>query len=542
MFEVTKDSNSTEINIPDEYKPTPIEAKPITGWSLVGTSSANREIVTPIGNFTTAQGVKFTSNTELSIEKTALAGSTNAFAWLLYKYSDQTDKDPYTLSDNFKNSSLLLYVKTDSANALHIQTAQKHGLYSYYGDVTLKKESTYYVAELDSRNWIRKTVETVGRTQEISNNGIIEFDSAFEGYIKIPWSSFIMGDNDTNISNMVGSFQFRVAGVGGEYGSVTVAPVFEVTKDSNSTEINIPDEYKSAPLDVKSIEMGTVKSRMTNFSVDRKDSGYSLYIDSTVIGDTEKAWVSGDKKWTYVENTHTGSDGNANLIMSPVLPLAAKDVDGFLIYLKTDKANEFSLTVEYEKGTHWNKDWNPTISLKPGENVQVLAAGSDNWEKKTIEKGGFYNGGAEATLVFGKVCFDKAFEGYIKIPFTSFGNDSGWAPYTTITNGALDRIVLFQSAFKGIGGTKYGEVVTDIVGFYTSDTPHTTFNVSAQTYETGDVNNDCFVNGTDLKELRKHLLGIKAEVNTVYGNVNEDTDGNVDILDLIRLKKIIAGA
>lgn len=549
VFLVTSDSTSTKINVPDEYKTKPIEAKPITGWSLIGSSSAAREIVMPIDNFTTAQGVKFTSSTELSIEKTALAGSTNAYARLFYSYQPYiggNNKElgfntAYVLSDDFADSSIIFYVKTESKNALHFQLAQSNKPnYNYYVNPTLGKGSTYYVAELGSQNWISKTVGTVGKSDENEvRNGVIEFDDAFEGYVKIPWSSFSC---DTAFANRIGSLEFRVAGVGGSYGSVTIAPVFEVTKDSTSTEINIPDEYKPAPLAVNSIEMGTVKSRMTNFSVEENDSGYRLYIDPEVIGDSESAWVSGATKWSYVENEHTGSGLSANLLMKPAIPLAAKDVDGFLVYIKTEKANEFALTVEYEKGTHWNNSWNPSISLKPGETVQVLATGSDDWQEMSIVKGGIYGSGADATSVYGKVCFDKAFEGYIKIPFTSFGNDSNWAPYTTITNNALDRIVLFQAAFKGIGSTAYGEVVTDIVGFYTSDSPLTTFKVSAPTYDTGDVNNDCFVNGTDLKELRKHLLGIKAEVNTAYCNVNGDDDNAINILDLIRLKKLLADA
>lgn len=546
VFFVTKDSTSTQINVPDEYKPAPIEATPITGWKLIGSSTAARTQVMPLEKFTTAQGVKFTSDTETVIDKTALAGSTNAYARLWYSYQKFTDdtktvlSNAYVLSDDFKNQSIIFYVKTDSANALHIQTGQSCA-FSYYVTPTLAKDGTYYVAEIGSEEWISKTATTVGNTTTgETRNGVIEFDSAFEGYVKIPWSSFSC---DTAFTNRIGSVEFRVAGVGGSYGSVTIAPVFEVTQDSPSTEINIPDEYKPAPLDVKSIEMGTVRSRHYNFSNEKVDNGYNLYIDSSVFGDSDSAWVSGAETWTYVENAYTGSSADANLIMKPAIPLAAKDVNGFLVYLKTETANEFALTVEYEKGTHWTKSWNPTISLKPGKTVEVLAAGSDDWQEMTIEKGGIYSEDNYATLIYGKVCFDEAFEGYIKIPFASFGNDSGWAPYTTTTQGAIDRIIAFQPAFKGIGSAKYGEeLVTDIVGFFTEDSPLTTYEVSEAVYDTGDVNNDCFVNVTDLAELKKHLLGVAAEASVKYANVNGDTDGVVNILDFIRLKKTLAGA
>lgn len=546
VFLVTSDSTSTKINVPDEYKPAPIEATPITGGERANYNSQYVSLsdVMPIGKLTTAKGIKLTpSNDALSYDEKDIYSSKANANYLFKEAPDAQTGTYYTLPDTFlTNGVFMLYVKTNTANAIlpTVHFGKNSGKYNL--TYSLKVGGTYSYAALDDDMWTEGTVKFTGLGVDSSRTdyGVIQLDSAFEGYIKIPISSFVAPE--AGAINAIGRIEVKFAKVGGDDGDVIAGPFFYVTSDSTSTEINIPDEYKPAPLAVNSIEMGTVESRMTNFSVEENDSGYRLYIDPEVIGDSESAWVSGATKWSYVENKHTGSGLSANLLMKPAIPLAAKNVDGFLVYIKTEKANEFALTVEYEKGTHWNKSWNPSISLKPGETVQVLATGSDDWQEMSIVKGGIYGSDADATSVYGKVCFDKAFEGYIKIPFTSFGNDSNWAPYTTITNNALDRIVLFQAAFKGIGSTDYGEVVTDIVGFYTSDSPLTTFKVSAPIYDTGDVNNDCFVNGTDLKELRKHLLGIKAEVNTVYGNVNEDTDGNVDILDLIRLKKIIAGA
>ena len=88
----------------------------------------------------------------------------------------------------------------------------------------------------------------------------------------------------------------------------------------------------------------------------------------------------------------------------------------------------------------------------------------------------------------------------------------------------------------------YGNVTVGLTGYITADSPSVSYNVSAPVYHQGDVNNDWFVNSTDLTQLRKYLLGIGAEINKNDANVDKDTQGSVDIIDLVRLKKLLATA
>ena len=48
------------------------------------------------------------------------------------------------------------------------------------------------------------------------------------------------------------------------------------------------------------------------------------------------------------------------------------------------------------------------------------------------------------------------------------------------------------------------------------------------------------MNSADLIELRKYLLGADAEINIGDANVDRDENSQVNIVDLIRLKKIIS--
>ena len=58
-------------------------------------------------------------------------------------------------------------------------------------------------------------------------------------------------------------------------------------------------------------------------------------------------------------------------------------------------------------------------------------------------------------------------------------------------------------------------------------------------YVSGDMNEDGAVDGLDLIRLKKHLAGWEVEINEKAADMNGD--GAVDGLDLIRIKKYLAG-
>lgn len=541
IFYVTADSTSTKIEVPQEYQPAPIAATPITGWTVNRNShkTVKSTEVYPVDNIL-AQGIQMSPSDSLSsgynvVEDDKIYAGNNAGS--NYTAFQMTEKLSLT-----GTTGMIFYVKTDNANKV-MPIISIDAKKAWYPDMALGVGRSYEYRALDADSWTSGTA-AAGHTN--SYFGVVSFDSAFEGFVKIPYTSLT---NDTVASinteqHPAVSFFFKVKGIGDTYGNTVVGPVMLITSDSPSPKIEVPAEFQPQPIEVKSVvDFKTVRSGAYVFSADPVENGYSLSIAPSVLSEEETKYTAGASKWSYVEaeDGKIGADGKTVLIMNPTIPLAPCDSEGFLVYLKTDSANALAVSFEYENGTHWHNSWAPQMMLKPGTTVSVCPVGSEAWVDKTVEIGYGTN-----TDMYGMITFDAAFEGYIKVPYSALNNDSGWSPYTTADKGSIDRIKQITFRFKGIGGKVenglYGNVTVGLTGYITADSPSVSYNVSAPVYHQGDVNNDWFVNSTDLTQLRKYLLGIGAEINKNDANVDKDTQGSVDIIDLVRLKKLLATA
>ena len=536
---ITADSTSTKIEVPQEYQPAPIAATPITGWTVNRNAwqTVKSTEVYPVDNIL-AQGIQMSPSASLSggsnvVEDNAISTSQNYTAFNM--------NEELSLSGT---TGMIFYVKTDGANKIMPDIVINNTGVSWVTwnpDMALGVGKTYEYRALDADTWTAATA-TAGHTNDY--NGVVSFDSAFEGFVKIPYTS-LTNDSVSSIKtelNTAVRFLFKVKGIGDTYGNTVVGPVMLITSDSTSTKIEVPDEFKPAPIEVKSVvDFKTVRSGAYVFTANPVENGYSLSIDPSILSEEEIKYTAGASKWSYVEaeDGKIGSNGMTVMIMDPTIPLAPCGSEGFLVYLKTDSANALAISFEYERGTHWSPNYDPQMMLKPGTTVNVCPTGSETWVDKTVEIGHGTN-----TDMYGMITFDAAFEGYIKVPYSALNNDSGWKPYTTVDKGSIDRIKRITFRFKGIGGKVenglYGNVTVGLTGYITADSPSVSYNVSAPVYNQGDVNNDWFVNAGDLTQLKKYLLGADAEINVVDANVDKDIEGQVNIIDLIRLKKLIA--
>ena len=504
FFVTTDDSTSTKIVVPEEYRPKPINVKPIilTGFNNHWAFDASFVMPYGISSITNLSGIKLSGNTNGEQD---LMGK--GYAGFLYVNSSET----HELPDGFtQNGSIIMYVKTDSLNEIVLMTMTNNGTLT-----KLKANGSYEYAKLGDESWTSAV---------INENGIIPFESAFEGFIKIPASSIIGYDSGANmVFDNLTYFDVRVGGIGGKFGDVTVGPFFVTTEDSASTKLIVPEEYRPAPLDIKTFDFGDVHAATYAFSADKLENAnnYKLYIGDSVLSEATVKYQGSDvtPKWSYLENSDgiEGADNWTALVMNTRVKTYMKDAAGIVFYVNFPKANMFAPCLTFDGAN--------SIMLKPGEKVYVLQSGSDTWAEKSVE-----NGYMDNALIYGKVTFDSAFEGYIKVPLTSLNSDWGWRP--TLNGDNMSALTSVALRFKGIGDdAMYGkEIIAGVTGYYTTDTARAEIgSVTKPEYAAGDANYDWKVDSQDLVDVRKTLLG--AGTYTGY---------DVTVLDLIRIKKVLS--
>ena len=504
FFVTTDDSTSTKIVVPEEYQPKPINVKPIilTGFNNHWAFDASFVMPYGISSITNLSGIKLSGNTNGEQD---LMGK--GYASFLYVNSSET----HELPDGFTQSgSIIMYVKTDSLNEIVLMTRTNNGTLT-----KLKADGSYEYAKLGDESWTSAV---------INENGIIPFESAFEGFIKIPASSIIGYDSGANmVFDNLTYFDVRVGGIGGKFGDVTVGPFFVTTEDSASTKLIVPEEYRPAPLDIKTFDFGDVHAATYAFSADKLENAnnYKLYIGDSVLSEDSVKYQGSDvtPKWSYLENGDgiEGADNWTALVMNTRVKTYMKDAAGIVFYVNFPKANMFAPCLTFDGAN--------SIMLKPGEKVYVLQSGSDTWAEKSVE-----NGYMDNALIYGKVTFDSAFEGYIKVPFTSLNSDWGWKP--TLNGDNMSALTSVALRFKGIGDdAMYGkEIIAGVTGYYTTDTARAEIgSVTKPEYAAGDANYDWKVDSQDLVDVRKTLLG--AGTYTGY---------DVTVLDLISVKKVLS--
>ena len=504
FFVTTDDSTSTKIVVPEEYRPRPINVKPIilTGFNNHWAFDASFAMPYGISSITNLSGIKLSGNTNGEQD---LMGK--GYTGFLYVNNSET----HELPDGFtQNGSVIMYVKTDSLNEIVLMTRTNNGTLT-----KLKANGSYEYAKLGDESW---------NSAVINENGIIPFESAFEGFIKIPASSIVGYDFGENmVFDKLTYFDVRVGGIGGKFGDVTVGPFFVTTENSASTKLIVPEEYRPAPLNIKTFDFGDVHAATYAFSADKLENtnNYKLYIGDSVLSEDSVKYQGSDvtPKWSYLENGDgiEGADNWTALVMNTRVKTYMKDAAGIVFYVNFPKANMFAPCLTFDGAN--------SIMLKPGEKVYVLQSGSDTWAEKSVE-----NGYMDNALIYGKVTFDSAFEGYIKVPFTSLNSDWGWRP--TLNGDNMSALTSVALRFKGIGDdAMYGkEIIAGVTGYYTTDTARAEIgSVTKPEYAAGDANYDWKVDSQDLVDVRKTLLG--AGTYTGY---------DVTLLDLISVKKILS--
>ena len=336
--------------------------------------------------------------------------------------------------------AILVYAKTDSANRITISANMWD---DYLGDIpslVLKSDATVYTAALGENKW------TKIKTAKVETGGAVEFSKGFEGYIKIPIDSLQEEDASPFIAiypeiDYITGIKINIAGIGGKYGKVETVP-FLINDDNGSTSFEFSSEYQPATQEETEV-VPILEAKVLGYNWATVKHTEVKPLDYTAAkGTLMKAIASGGYEETNVSN----SQAYANFKLNKA-PLS--DYEGLVFYVKLDTANvvmpQISLTMPEDK-TRWQWSWNPTMMLKVGSTYEYMQLSGYEWKTGTVIEA------VPGNSYYGAVKFDGAFEGYIKVPFSSLDNDMGYAMQTSLDT--VDNIVYRA---KGLGGS-YGDV------------------------------------------------------------------------------------
>lgn len=488
IFNITKDSSSIEIVVPEEYRTKPIEATPISYDQTSGAAGgiSLTQVETPC--LVKAKGIS-AKPSGAALEDT-LADLNNIRFWYNFTSSQAVD-------------SILLYVDIPKANILDIR-------YNVGSWTRLVEGVKYEYAALGDKEWFEGTVQAQG----------IVFDKAFKGYIKFTRSQ--INASATAFTQML--FYLKGLGTGTlsdgvtsvDYGNVVIGPVFQITKNSNSTEIIVPDEYKPEPMKVNAITDFTTMGYSWNYTSSKEVTPLD-FTSAKGVSLTTYQWLENGFYELPAGSAMKTAKSYACSVMNTAYDIVG--TDGIVMYLKTSGPQTVYPLFNISTGSKLVE-----TALATGAAFKYAEKTESGWTN-----GAAVFGGAEGDTTnknVGAISFDKAFEGYVYIPLTSLVNASGTA-LSTFTSALITRI---DARIKGTGGD-YGNEV--IAGPYFSVTSDSVLAELSMNDLLGDVNRDSLVNVADITVLRQHMLGINNAFAAANGNVNKDGEGLIDILDLV---------
>lgn len=350
-----------------------------------------------------------------------------------------------------ETDAILVYVKTGSANRISVAANMWDDYLSDIPSLVLKSNATVYTVSLNADKWNElKTIKTEA-------DGAIEFDNAFEGYIKIPISSLKEQEASPFIAiypeiDYITGVEVTAAGIGGKFKEIETAP-FLINEDNGTTSFVLSDEYE--PPVVETTEIVPVLDATLN------ETNWE-YVKHTVTKPLDYTNALGTVMQAVDENGLVSTDMGSSQAYANFkfnnLPL--KGYEGIVFYVKFENANRVSPQISLNDPSdpsRWNNGWAPVLMLKVGSYYEYMPMSGGEWQSGTAVSG------MPGNDYYGTIEFDSGFEGYIKIPYSSLFNDSGFIVSTDV-----DTVNSIVYRTEGLGGT-YGEVTLGPTFFMSKD-------------------------------------------------------------------------
>ena len=336
--------------------------------------------------------------------------------------------------------AVLLYVKTNTANRISITADVKDDYIAQMPQLQMTAGSKAYLLDLNGNAWSETEIVSTATVPAVELNG------AFEGYIKVPLAAFEETDPSVAIlkkANKITKINIGLAGIGGAFGSVLATP-FLLTDDTGAVDFEISSSFvKPNHESAVVVPISTAALLQPNWETVKHTEVSPLDFTAAIGTQMDSVSASG-----YEAPNMNASQAFA--VFSINKEIAGSE--GLVVYVKAKAGNAFMPFIEMNSPadtSRWNYSWNPFMMFAVGTQYEYLTLGSDEWKKGTTVEG------VQGNSYFGTVSFAEDFEGYIKIPYSSLVNDSGFN-----LSVSEDSIKNIYYRLKGIGGA-YG---TSIVG------------------------------------------------------------------------------
>ncbi len=512
FFNVTSDSNSTEIDIQIIAKPMEYEIGNYFQFSSSICTAFNSL------SYTTAIGQKWELNGTTYVPKATAGGAEDT---KLFTGSPVGQRFTFNSAPAATDAAFMFYLETDGP-VTFMPTFQDGNGENYF----IKNNATVEILEIDAAEptWT-DCVTTIKDDETNAPAGyrtVIALDKSFKGYIKIAYAD-IRSQYDASIVNGTRTIKFcqilfkELGGTGTDAtNNVIIGPFFNVTMDGTSVDIEVPVDSRTQPIEAAPLKYSVENVYKLGTPTKVKPLSYTgaeglkwELNDSECFANTDGSVIYGSD----VVGIRLGMNG-----------FTPSNGGALIFYLETNGPVTFMPVFRADKsdgGNHF---------IKNGAKVQTLEIGNTRWnELKTVKKDTetAADEGYRTVIELG-----SNFKGYIKINYSDIGS---------ITSNS-HTIYYAQLFFDKLGTSDRADTL--VVGplFNTIANSHSVEEMVLVS-NTGDANLDGAVDSDDLATMRSYLLNnteaLSKYINK-YGNV--DGKGGIDLLDLVYLKKTIQPA
>ena len=238
--------------------------------------------------------------------------------------------------------------------------------------------------------WVTK-ISTAGKEDGDKNYGSLEFDSAFKGWVRLPYTSFF---DPPKQDSQFGVFRINFSEIGGDYGEVVFGPFATMFKTPYIAQ-NVWDKSKLP--------------EMIPFAPATEVMGYSYYGISIEEVPSPIPSLSSNKGF-YVSCAPSVSLDTVELLKSPYAAyqkyndMPFGEITHIMFYVKVPESRDNELTMSL---------WTDTLEFKILDNslYSLLPLGSNEWQHYYTKDPIVYN--------WGTFALPAGFEGFLKVPIVS---------------------------------------------------------------------------------------------------------------------------